>query len=88
MPRAEAERNDLRPWIGKLGLVTRPQFRKRTSRSPQFRVLSFGLLQDWNVWICVFPQCEEILVGSTGLSRVSFSELRRPVKELTKTQAG
>ena len=37
----------------------------------QFRVLSFGLLQDGNVRIGVFPRCEKVRVGSRVLLGIS-----------------
>lgn len=33
----------------------------------QFRVLGFGLLQDWDVGVGVFPESEEVLVSSAGV---------------------
>ena len=34
-------------------------------------VLGFGFFQDGDVRVGIFPQCEEILVGSAGLGRVA-----------------
>jgi len=33
----------------------------------QFRVLCLGWLQDWDVWVGIFPKCEEILICILGL---------------------
>ena len=38
----------------------------------QLCVLCFGLLQDRNIRISVFPEREEILVGGTGLGDVTL----------------
>jgi hypothetical protein len=37
----------------------------------QLRVFGFGLLENGNVRVGVFPQCEEILVGRAGLGCVA-----------------
>lgn len=42
----------------------------------QFRVLEFGLLEDSNVGISVFPYCKEILVGSSRTGFVAFGRPR------------
>jgi hypothetical protein len=38
----------------------------------QFRVLGFGLFQDGDVGVGVFPEREEILIGGTGFSEVAL----------------
>src|SRR5690242_13294126 len=38
----------------------------------QLRVLRLGLLQDGNVWVGVFPKCEEVLVGGPSLRTISL----------------
>src|SRR5215469_2361127 len=42
--------------------------RNSAMRLLQFRVLGLGLLQDGDVGVGVFPQCEEILIGGEGAS--------------------
>jgi len=37
----------------------------------QLRVLGFGLLQDWDVGVGVFPEREEILVGGECLGGIA-----------------
>jgi hypothetical protein len=36
----------------------------------QPRVLGFGLLQDWEVGVGVFPQCEEVLIRGFRFRRI------------------
>ena len=43
----------------------------RVAVSLQFRVLSLGLLEDWNIRIGMLPEREEILVGRLGLDLIS-----------------
>src|SRR6266853_5012061 len=38
----------------------------------QSGVLRFGLLKDGDVRVGVFPECEEIMIGGTGLGRVAL----------------
>ena len=38
----------------------------------QLRVLGLGFLQDGDVRVGVFPQCEEILIGRLGLGGVAL----------------
>jgi hypothetical protein len=52
--------------------------------SVQLGVFGFGLLQDRNVGLGVFPECEEILIGRLGFCGVAFeriSSLRRKARE-------
>src|SRR6516164_3582011 len=39
---------------------------------PQLSVLGFGLDQDWDVGVCVFPEREEILIRGAGFHSVSW----------------
>jgi hypothetical protein len=43
----------------------------RLPASFQLLILSFGVLQNGNVGVCVFPECEEILVGFARIRRVA-----------------
>jgi hypothetical protein len=45
------------------------------NESLQLRVLRLGLLQDGDVGVGVFPEGQEILVGSLGLGRVTLQDL-------------
>jgi len=38
----------------------------------ELRVLGFGLLQDWNIWVGIFPESEEIVVRSAGIGGVAL----------------
>jgi hypothetical protein len=38
----------------------------------QLRVFRLGLLQNGDVWVGVFPQCQEILIGGTGFGCVAL----------------
>ena len=42
----------------------------------QFCVFRFGLLQDGNVGVGVFPQIEEVLVGRSGFGRFALHGVR------------
>ena len=44
----------------------------------QFRVLGFGFFQDGNIRVGIFPQREEILVGSAGAGTVAGEARARP----------
>jgi hypothetical protein len=37
----------------------------------QLRVLRLGFFQDGDVWVCVFPEAEEILIGGAGFGGVA-----------------
>jgi hypothetical protein len=39
--------------------------------SPQLRVLGLGLLEDGDVGVGIFPQCEEVLIGRLGIGGVA-----------------
>ena len=48
----------------------------------QFWVLSFGLLQNGNIRISVFPQRQEILIRAAGLRRVALQSIRAAEAEM------
>ena len=51
------------------------QFRRRRGlKLLQLGVLGFGLLQDGNVRVCVFPEGEEVLVGFAGCCGITLGE--------------
>src|SRR5579863_4073196 len=55
--------------IGKDGDVGRPV-------SLQLRVLRLGFFQDGDVWVCVFPEAQKILIGSAGFGGVAGEGIR------------
>jgi hypothetical protein len=50
-------------------------FKRPSEHSLQLRVLGFGLLQDGDVGVCVFPEGEEILIGGLCLGSVGFHRI-------------
>ena len=44
----------------------------------QLRVLRFGLLQNGDVGVCVFPQREKILICGTGFGGVALQSVCAP----------
>src|ERR1039458_3637136 len=51
----------------------------------QFRVLGFGLLQDWDVRVGVFPEREKIVVGSLRFCSLTCHEVSTTELEICKS---
>ncbi len=54
----------------------------------QLRVLRFGLLEDRDVGIGVFPEGEEVLVGGAGLGCVALQSVSAGEAEMGKSADG
>src|SRR5438445_4655826 len=57
----------------------------------QFRVVRLGLLQDWDVGVGIFPECQEILIrafcfGHIAVNRVGSSKLKMRERTQRKIQ--
>ncbi len=50
--------------------------------SLQVVAFCFGLLKDGNVGVSVFPQCEEVLIGGSGIGRVGLQCIRAGEAEM------
>jgi len=57
-----------RSFLSARGSALKKNLTPPTLSEMQLHVLRLGLLQDGNVWIGVFPQCEELLVCSTAFA--------------------
>jgi hypothetical protein len=50
----------------------------------QLRVFRFGVFEDGNVGICIFPERKEILVGGACLGRITHEFVRPPLTDDSK----
>src|SRR5690349_18938084 len=84
------------PMVPSMGrLLSQPLFEmhgevgsQRVTELLQLRAFRLGLLQDRNVWVGVFPECQKILVGSAALSTVALHRVSAAKLEMGQRPDG
>lgn len=56
--------------------------------SPELRVLGLGLLEDGDVRVNIFPQCEEVLIGGSGLGSIALQCVGAPELQMDEGADG
>lgn len=75
----EPRESDLANGAGSPGQLRKlPTGSERYRKLLQFSVFGFGLLQDGDVRVGVFPECEKILVRRAGLGAIALQRVSTP----------